>query len=179
MSQTQCPTISMIAAMTRNGIIGRDNDLPWKLKDDMARFKEMTTGHAIIMGRLTLASMDYKPLPKRRNIVVTRQQDFSCEGVEVVHSVSDAIQLCRDETDEIFIIGGASIYADAMPIADRMYITHIDAEIEGDAVFPWFDVRGWEVDVIEMAPADERNEYATSFVRYDRAIAKIRDPFEC
>ena len=169
------PKLSIIAAVTRNGVIGRDNTLPWRLKDDLKRFKSMTTGHTLIMGRLTFESFGNGALPNRRNIVVTHREDFSPANVEIAHSIKAAFELCRGD-DEVFIIGGASVYADTLPVVDRMYITHIDAEVEGDAVFPWFDVRGWDVNVLEMAPADENNEYATSFVRYDRVLEKLREP---
>lgn len=171
---SDAPHICIIAALTRNGIIGRGNDLPWKLPHDVRRFKEYTTGHSVVMGRLTYESVG-RPLPNRRNIVLTRRDDWHPDGVEIAPNLTEALRLCEDE-ERVYIIGGAGVYADALPVTDRMYLTHIDAEIEGDAVFPWFDVRGWENNVLEMAPADEQNEYATSFVQYDRVLPKIRQP---
>lgn len=170
----QCPHICIIAALTRNGVIGRGNDMPWKLPDDVKRFKQYTLDHTVIMGRLTYEAVG-KPLPDRRNIVLTHRDDWHPEGVEIANSLTKSLKMSQEQ-ERVYIIGGARIYADALPITDRMYLTHIDAEIEGDAVFPWFDVRGWENNVLEMAPADERNEYATSFVQYDRVLPKIREP---
>ncbi len=170
--------ISLISAVAANGIIGKENDLPWHLPDDAAFFKQTTLGHAIIMGRKSLDALG-KPLPRRTNIVVTRDKAFRFEGVIVVHSLDDALEAARQATAntqfsnpaagaEIFIIGGAEIYALALPIANRLYLTEIDRAYEGDAYFPAFDKAVWHEVSRKHHPADDRHEAAFDFVVYER-----------
>jgi dihydrofolate reductase len=138
------PRLSILAAIARNGVIGRGNALPWRLPEDLKRFKALTLGHAVIMGRKTFESIlaaNGGPLPGRENIVVTRSRDYAAAGCRVVHSLESAIAETRGA--EAFIIGGAEIYALALPVAQRLYLTEIDADFEGDAVFPPYDRSEW------------------------------------
>lgn len=128
--------ISLIAAVTENSIIGKDGDMPWHLPEDLKYFKATTTGHTVIMGRKTWESLGkYAPLPNRRNIVLTHNTDWQASGAEVFHDLKAAINACNGE-DEVFIIGGGRVYADAIHLAKRLYITRIHAKIDGDTQFP-------------------------------------------
>lgn len=149
--------------MDRNRGIGLDNRLPWRLSADLKRFRELTMGRHIIVGRKTFESIG-RPLPGRRMIVVTRDKAYRAEGCDLAHSIEDAVSLARERGEsEVFICGGAEIYAQSIGIADRMYLTFVDAEVEADIFFPEFDEREW----IELEsfhhPADEKNEYAFDF----------------
>ena len=142
-------TISLIAAVAANGVIGRGGKLPWKLPDDMARFRALTMGHPVIMGRPTFESLG-RPLAGRRNIVLTRAPGLAVEGCVVVHSLDAARQAAAGETsrlpaEEAFVIGGAAVYALFLPEARRLYLTWIDAEVDGDATFPAVDWSQWRV----------------------------------
>jgi dihydrofolate reductase len=167
--------ISLIAAVAQNGVIGRQNDLPWHLPDDFAFFKRKTSHHPIIMGRKSLESLG-KPLPNRTNIVITRNLDFSASGVLIVHTLDDAIaeatkaieQASAHQPDEIFVIGGAEIYAIALPIATTLYLTELDQAFEGDAYFPAFNKEDWQEVSRRPHPADERHAVAFDFVEYER-----------
>jgi dihydrofolate reductase len=139
---------------------------PWRLSDDLRRFKETTMGKPIIMGRKTWESIG-RPLPGRLNIVITRQPDFAAAGCEVVRSVGDAIAAAGD-ADEIMIIGGSQVYQRALPLADRLYLTRVHTEIEGDAFFPDVDKKTWMLVSDERHAADERNEFDYSFRVYQR-----------
>lgn len=165
--------ISIIAALASNNVIGRNNQIPWRLSTDLKRLKALTMGHHIVMGRKTFESIG-RPLPGRVNVVITRQADFAPEGVVVVHSLEDAIQIAvsaRD--DETFVAGGMEIYQQAIHRADRMYLTRVHAEVEGDTFFPDFDdVSEWKLTDSEHFDADEKNEYPFSFLTYDRAGAE-------
>ncbi len=163
--------VSMIAAVARNRTIGKNNDLPWKLPDDMKFFMNTTKGHYVIMGRKNYDSLHdkYKPLPNRTNIVVTRQKDFKAPGCIVTHAVPDAMRIAKDAGEqEAFIIGGAEIYGLAMPDADRLYITEIDAEVEGDTFFPTFNKKEWKETSRTHHAADDKHKYAFDIVVYDR-----------
>ena len=158
--------ISFVVAMARNGVIGRDSTLPWRLPEDLRRFKAITMGKPILMGRKTFESIG-KPLPGRTNIVLTRDRGWRAQGVVVVYSVEEALEQARD-TPELVVIGGAEIYRLFMPIAERIYLTHVHADVLGDTVFPDFDPTQWvEVERCEY-PADERHAYAVSFVTLER-----------
>ena len=135
--------LAIIAAVSENGVIGKDGGLPWHIPEDLKYFKANTTGHAIIMGRKTYDSIG-RPLPKRRNIVVTRNAELKIEGVEVVTSLEAAIELARTEDEEPRIIGGASLYRDALPLATRLFLTRVQRTVEGDTYFPDFDQDEWE-----------------------------------
>ena len=163
--------VSAIAALSQNRVIGKNNDLPWKLPDDMKFFMESTKGHHVVMGRRNYDSLHekYKPLPQRTNIVITRQQDFKAPGCVVMHAVEPALDLARrNEENECFIIGGAEIYQLAMPYTTRLYMTEIDAVIEGDTFFPEFDQSDWKEISRQHHPADQRHAYAFDIVVYDR-----------
>lgn len=155
--------VSIIAAMDRKAGIGIDNKLPWRLSADLKRFRELTMGHHIVVGRKTFESIG-KPLPGRQMIVVTRDRNYRAEGCDVVHSVEDAIRLARERGEsEVFICGGAEIYAQSIEIADRMYLTLVDAEVAADTFFPEFDEQGWSEQESVYQPADEKNQYPFTF----------------
>jgi len=137
-------TVTLVAAIARNGVIGVDGGLPWHLPDDLRRFKELTLGHVLVMGRKTYESIGH-PLPGRTTIVVTRSPswDSAAAEVRVAGSVSDAIEAAAALDDEVFVVGGAQVYAAALPLADRLELTWVDAEPEGDTTFPEFDGRDW------------------------------------
>ncbi|MCF7804998.1 MAG: dihydrofolate reductase [Candidatus Marinimicrobia bacterium] len=159
-------TVSIIAAMSDNGVIGKGNDLPWHLPADLKFFKKTTMGKPIIMGRKTFESMGKKPLPGRKNIVVTRQQDYEAPGATVVHSLDAALDEAGD-ADEIMVGGGSSIYEEALPQTDRMYLTLIHEHFEGDTRFPQIDPSKWEE--VEREDFEENGHpYAFSFVTYER-----------
>ncbi len=161
-------TLSIIAALGRNRAIGYQNTLPWRLPADLQRFKQLTMGHHLLMGRKTFESIG-RPLPGRTSIIITRQADYKAEGCLIVHSLEEAIAIAQTRGEqEAFVIGGADIYAQALPLADRMYLTWVDAEPEADVFFPAFDELGWETsDEVEFA-ADEKHPYAMRFVTLKR-----------
>ncbi len=157
------PRISLIAAMTHDRVIGIENRLPWKLPADMRWFRRHTLGKPIVMGRKTFESFGAKPLPDRLNIVITRDPGYRAEGAVVVHSIDQALT-AAGEAEEVMIIGGASFYEQMLPRADRLYLTFVDADIEGDAWFPEFDAAQWQEVYREEHPADEKNPHACRFV---------------
>ncbi|MBX7124847.1 MAG: dihydrofolate reductase [Cyclobacteriaceae bacterium] len=164
-------TISLIAAHTRNFVIGKNNDLPWHLPDDMSYFMQTTKGHCVIMGRKNYESLPgkFRPLPHRTNIVVTRQVGFQAPDCIVVHSLEEALSIARNKQEvETFVIGGAAIYELAMPVAQRLYLTEIDAELEGDTHFPNFSKDEWTPLSRKHHPADTRHAYPFDFVVYER-----------
>ena len=158
---------SLIWAMADNRTIGIENRLPWKLPADMQWFREHTLGKPIIMGRLTFESFGAKPLPGRRNIIISRNADYQTEGIEVVGSLEEALQRVA-QTEEAMIIGGMSIYQQALPQADRLYMTLVHTEVEGDAWFPDFDLSEWKEVKREDHEADDKNPHAYSFVILER-----------
>lgn len=162
----------MIAAASENNVIGRGGKLPWHLKNDLRHFKERTTGHPVIMGRKTFESIG-RPLPNRRNIVITRQNGWSALSVATAHSLEEALSLVttegrRQTTDEIVIIGGGEIYRQALPLAHRIYLTRVHAVIDGDAFFPQLPVGEWKEMSREEHAADSENEYPYTFLTYER-----------
>ena len=159
-------TLSLIAAMTRDHVIGLDGDMPWHLPADLAHFKRLTSGKPVIMGRKTFDSIG-RPLPKRRNIVITRNQQWSHEGVEVAHSLAAAIELTKSEP-ETMIIGGATLYDAALEAAHRLYITWIDATVTGDTHFPRWSETDFQVQSEEFRAKDEKNSYDLTFCTYHR-----------
>jgi dihydrofolate reductase len=164
--------ISIIAAMAENGIIGRGGQLPWHLSADLQRFKRLTMDHTIIMGRKTWESIG-RPLPGRRMVVITRQAGYQAEGVAVVSSLEDALALARVAGDEeAFIIGGAEIYRLALPHADRLYMTLVLAEVEGDTTFPEVDWETWARIDSESVEADADNEFPHLFYVFERCEAE-------
>jgi dihydrofolate reductase len=163
--------VSAIAALSANKVIGKNNDLPWRLPDDMKFFMETTKGHHVIMGRKNYDSLHekYKPLPHRTNIVITRQKDLIAPGCIVLNAVEPALEIARTKhEDECFIIGGAEIYQLAMPYTTRLYLTEIDARIEGDTYFPEYDKSVWKEVNRRHHRADDRHPYAFDIVVYDR-----------
>jgi len=164
--------IVLIAAFAQNRVVGINNTLPWHLPEDLKYFKRTTSGKAIIMGRKTYDSIG-RPLPNRTNIVISRNSDFHAEGVRVVASLEAAIELAKEvnfinDVQEVMVIGGASIYEAALPIADRLYLTHVHAEIEGDAYFPEVNFKQWVEVSREDYQASDKNPYDYSFVVYDK-----------
>ncbi|MCR4302414.1 MAG: type 3 dihydrofolate reductase [Sulfuricaulis sp.] len=158
--------VSLIAAMAENRVIGVNNKLPWHLPADLRHFRQLTTGHPVIMGRRNYESIG-KPLPDRANIVVTRNPAFRAPGCQVKNSLEEALREIQDKS-EIFIIGGAEIYRQSIGSADRIYLTLVHAEIDGDTYFPEFDRGDWQEVSRVHHTADEKNPYAYSFVTYDR-----------
>lgn len=156
--------VSAVVAVSENGVIGKENQLPWRLPADLRYFKQLTTGHTVIMGRKTYESIG-KPLPNRRNIVISRNLDFKADGNEVISNFGDALKACIGE-DEVFIIGGATIYEKAfdLDVVDRIYMTIVHAEFDGDTRFEIPGGKNWLIDHSERHPADEKNAYAHSFI---------------
>ena len=157
--------LTLIVARARNGVIGRDNTLPWRLPEDLQHFKRTTMGAPIIMVRKTWDSIG-RPLPGRRNIVVSRNRDLHIEGADVVGSIEDAQRLCIG-AEQVFLIGGAQLYAEALPSADRLIVTEIDADVEGDAFFPAVDRTTW-VETAREVHHSETNGFDYAFVTYER-----------
>lgn len=170
--QSHDPKVSLVVAVAQNQVIGRDNMLPWHLPKDLAYFKRITMGFPIVMGRKTFDSIG-RPLPGRCNIVVTRQQGWQAEGVRVAHSLAQALELGAaqaraDGRGEIMLIGGAALFEQALPEAQRLYLTQVHADVPGDTYFPAYDRGQWvEVDR-EDCLADNNNPFDYSFVVYNR-----------
>ncbi len=158
--------LSMIVAHANNRVIGKDNDMPWHLPADLAYFKKTTLGKPIIMGRKTFQSIG-RPLPGRKNIVISRDENFQAEGVAVVNSVEAALSLVS-ESEEVMVIGGGAIYQHCLGAAQRLYITHIDAEIDGDTLFPEYDLTVWKKVASDIRPSDEKNQYQLDFSVYEK-----------
>ncbi len=153
--------------MDKNRLIGKGNSLPWHLPADLKFFKQVTTGHPVVMGRKTHESIG-KPLPGRENIILTRNISYDAKGCTVLNSISAIEEMGKKEKKEIFIIGGAEIYKLAFPIADRLYITTIDEEFEGDTYFPEFNESEWRLVSREKGLKDEKNPYDYYFTIYER-----------
>jgi dihydrofolate reductase len=156
--------------MAENRVIGVNNTLPWRLPADLRHFRQLTTGHHVIMGRRNYESIG-RPLPDRTNIVVTRNRDYRAPGCEVRHSLEEALRDASGDP-EVFVIGGAEIYRQALDKADRIYLTLVHADVPGDTFFPEFDARDWNEISCARHEADEKNPYACSFVTYDRKTAE-------
>jgi dihydrofolate reductase len=162
-------SITLIAAMDRNRTIGKGNAMPWRLPSEMAFFKANTLGKTVLMGRKTFESLGSKPLPNRRNVVLTRQEGLELEGCEIVHSVEEAISRYGQEDEQLMIIGGTEIYGQFLPYADTILLTEVETEIQGgDAKFPAFDSKEWKRTVGERKERDERNAFAFTFVTHTR-----------
>jgi len=159
--------LALIAALARNRAIGRDNAMPWRLPEDLQRFKRLTLGHVVIMGRKTFESIG-SPLPGRDNIVITRARDWSPPGCAVVHSL-DAALASVESRGEAFVIGGAQIYALAMPLAQRLYLTEIERDFGGDAFFPEYDHSAWREVSRERRTEGGAEGFGYAFVDYERA----------
>jgi dihydrofolate reductase len=168
--------ISIIAAVSENGAIGKDNKLLWKLSSDMKIFKTLTTGHHVIMGRKTFDSMNGRPLPNRTNVIISRNLDYDAEGCETAISLAEALSLANQNGDEeAFIIGGGEIYKLGMYIANTLYISHVHTNIEGDTYFPSIDTDIWKLKTRESYIKDEKNECDFDFCVYERkTIADVK-----
>ena len=158
--------LSMIVATANNRIIGKDNDMPWHLPADLQYFKKITLGKPIIMGRKTFESIG-RPLPGRRNIVISRDVNYSADGVDTVISVDAALALVEG-VDEAMVIGGGAIYQHCIAAANRLYITHIKADIDGDTQFPEYDLNIWKQVSTQVRPADDDNKYELDFCVYEK-----------
>lgn len=158
-------TISIVVAISENRAIGKDNKLLWYLPNDLKHFKAITSGHTVIMGRKTYESVG-KPLPNRRNIIITRQ-DIKIEGCEVVNSIKAALELCRTER-EVFIVGGAEIYKQSLHLTDRIYLTVVHQQFEGDSFFPEIKKTDWLQASREDHQPDDKNSLPYSFITYER-----------
>jgi dihydrofolate reductase len=157
---------SIVVAVARNGVIGRDNQLPWRLSDDLKYFKQVTMGRPVIMGRRTWQSIG-KPLPGRKNIVITRDRGFEAPGCVVVHSLPEAWQ-AAEGADEACVIGGTTLFEETLPLADVIHLTEVEADVEGDTWFPPFDRSQWRETEVARHPADARNAYPFRIVRLER-----------
>ena len=163
------PLISLIVAMAQNGVIGRDNSLPWRLPADLKRFRAFILGKPILMGRKTFESLG-RPLPGRTNLVLTRDRNWFADGVIVVHSIEAALMQAAS-SDELVVIGGAEIYRLVLPVARRIYLTHVHADVPGDITFPEFDPTQWADVEWTSQPADESHAYPLTFVTLERRNA--------
>jgi len=163
------PIIALIYAASENDVIGKDNDIPWKLSADLKRFKQLTTGHPIIMGRKTFDSLG-RPLPRRRNLVITRNTAFQVEGVEVYHSLEDAVAACEQE-QKAFVIGGAGLFAESIEknLVQTIFFTRVHAEIDGDVYFPLPSEENWTITEVASNQADEKNEFAYTYITLERS----------
>jgi dihydrofolate reductase len=159
--------LSLIVAISNNGVIGHQGQLPWHLSADLQRFKRITMGHHIIMGRVTYESID-RLLPGRTSIILTRQQDYAIEGALVAGSITAACDLAAAD-EEAFIIGGSSVYESALDIVDRIYLTRVLADVQGDTFFPPLELAEWKRVESEDWSADDRNDHDHRFEVYDRA----------
>ncbi len=160
--------ISAIVAKTRNNVIGKDNKMPWHISDDLKYFKKITTGHIIILGRKNYESIG-KPLPNRVNIVLTRNELFNCPGCIRLGTIEQALKFAYDQNeDEVFIVGGGQIYEQSREYWDRIYVTEIDTELEGDVFFPSLDKNEWNLISHKCHPKSEKNEYDFCFDIYER-----------
>jgi dihydrofolate reductase len=164
--------VALIAALDRNGAIGRDNDLPWRLPDDLKRFKALTLGKPVLMGRKTAESLG-RALPGRLNLVLTRSGQAPFADMQPLASIEEALRLATEAgASELSIIGGAEIYALTLPLADRMYLTHVDTAVEeADAFFPAFDAAQWKAVARQQHPTDAKHAFAFEFVDYVRQAA--------
>ena len=169
---TDRPRIAYVVAMDENRVIGRDNDLPWRLPDDMRWFREKTLGKPCIMGRKTYDSLPdrFRPLPGRLNIVVTRNSDYQALGAVVVHSVDEALQATGD-VEEVIIVGGGDLFRRLMLVVDRLYLTQVRGAVEGDVFFPPIDLSQWHETYRQEHPADERHPLPFTWLILDRKSA--------
>ena len=169
--------IAIYVAIAENGVIGSKGGLPWRLSTDLKRFKAGTMGKPIVMGRKTWESFPKRPLPGRLNVVVTRDNTYRAEGAETASSLRDAIALaeirarCMTAIDEICVIGGGEIYRQALPLADRLHVTHVLASVDGDTVFPTIDPAVWRLASSEDVPPGEKDSHATRYAVYERRAA--------
>jgi dihydrofolate reductase len=159
--------ISIIVAVAQNNAIGKDNGLLWHLPDDLIRFKKITSGHPVIMGRRTWESLPKRPLPNRRNIVISDIPGDRLEGAEIASSIDHALSLC-DPSEENFVIGGASVYSQFLPLCKRLYLTKVNKDFEGDVFFPALDPGEWNLLSAENGPPDGKNNFTYVYQVYER-----------
>lgn len=165
--------ISLIAAVSENGIIGADGDLPWNLPDDMKFFTRTTKGHHVLMGRVNFESIPpkYRPLPGRENIVITRNKSFKAEGSHVFHTIEEGIEFARKQgEDELFVIGGGNIYTQTIGSADRLYVTDVHAHIDGDTHFPEINSEEWTAQTIAEHSKDDVHNFSFDIKMYERKV---------
>ena len=158
--------LSLIVAMTENGVIGRDGDMPWRLSADLRRFKQITMGHHMLMGRKTFDSIG-RVLPGRTTVVISRSANYDDPNVRVARSLDEALEISADD-EEVFVVGGAQIYSLALPKVDRLYLTRIHCDLEGDTHFPDVDWDAWKLIDEQRCEADEKNDHNYSFLTYER-----------
>lgn len=162
--------ISIVVAIAQNGAIGIENRLPWRLSSDLKNFKKLTSGHAILMGRKTYESIG-KPLPKRRNLIISRDPAYTAEGCEVFQSIEAAIEAAQAQGEtEVFVIGGAQIYRQILPKADKMYLTKVKAEVKGDAFFEIGNLDQWTTINTQTFAAGEKDEYDFEVIELDAPV---------
>jgi dihydrofolate reductase len=159
--------ISIIVAIAENFAIGKDNQLLWHIPADLKRFKRITSGHQVIMGKLTYLSLPIRPLPNRHNIVISDRQDDVFEGCTTVHSIEEAVNLCNEQ-DESFIIGGGSVYRQFLPLCNKLYITQVHKNFEADTFFPPLDFKAWHMVEREDHDPDGTNDFSYSFVTFEK-----------
>lgn len=160
--------ISFILAMDENRVIGSGNKLPWHLPEDLKFFKRVTMGHPIVMGRKTYESIG-RPLPGRKNIIITRNKDYTCDPCTIFHSVEEFLSYSKNDTDEeYFVIGGAEIFRSFIPVVDRLYITQIHHVFEGDTFFPNLNMKDWQLVSQEQGVKDEKNPFDYEFLIYNK-----------
>lgn len=159
--------ISIIVAIAENFVIGKDNTLLWHLSDDLKRFKRLTSGKTVIMGRNTFFSLPVRPLPNRTNIVISRNNQFTAEGCIMAHSIEQAVQFMKPD-EENFVIGGGTIYKQFLPLAQKLYITQVHKSFDGDTFFPEIEDKDWQLVSSEFHPADEKHSLAFTFQDYVR-----------
>ena len=162
------PNLSIIVAIAQNGAIGKNNDLLWHLSGDLKRFKKLTMGHPVVMGRKTWDSLPKKPLPGRQNIVMTNNPDFEADGTIVVHSVNDLFKALKDCDEEVFIMGGAAIYQTLLPFTNRLYITRVYRDYEADVYFPTIDMSEFTLVKFGEPMQDEESGLDYAYEEYDR-----------
>lgn len=168
--------ISLVVAVSENGVIGQNGKLPWRLSDDLKLFKQTTLNHYILMGRKTYESIG-RPLPQRVNIVISRQADYAAPGIQVVPNLSKAFEQAEAASEkEVFVIGGGEIYRLALPYSHQIYLTRVKVEIEGDTFFPELDPKIWQEKSRVPYPADEKNQYPFDFIVLEKKLKWIGDP---
>ncbi|RCW52395.1 dihydrofolate reductase [Halanaerobium sp. ST460_2HS_T2] len=167
-------SLSIIAAMDQNYLIGKNNEIPWNLPEDLKYFKEITMGAPIIMGRKTFESIGF-PLPGRRNIILTRNKDYSADGCEIIHSLEEILTMFLESKEEAFIIGGAEIYNFFLPYSEKLYLTIIEHEFSGDTYFPEIDWRNWDKIKEKKGIKDSKNPYQYAYHIYQRKNKKSKE----
>lgn len=162
------PTLSIIVAQAENGAIGKDNDLLWHLGDDLKHFKQLTMGHPVVMGRKTWESLPKRPLPGRRNVVMTNNHEYVADGATVVHSINGLFKAMEDVDDEVFVMGGAAVYSILMPFCSKIYVTQVYRAFEADVFFPTIDMSEFTLVQQGERMTDEKSGLEYAYLEYDR-----------